>query len=238
MKKHVLTFLLLLQLALVPCAMTQDNPQQAVQTKYGVSSASNSVELQTALSQAISDLQANQNDATAFYALSVIYGWVPLSDRFKLNLDLFLQPQSAFFMGGVKGINEFLETGEFPEATLKQQISDALWTKLGGLEANGDANSDLARAAVEVLIKLKDDRGLEAILTDRSYVENLQAIDQWNDESPTTTFAELKQKYEGLIGQRPGARELAALYELCRLRKVSGVRKIQTTSSVIDLANF
>jgi hypothetical protein len=83
-----------------------------------------------------------------------------------------------------------------------------------------------------------DDRGLEAILTDKDYIKNLQAVDQWNYESSMATFAALQQQYNNLIGQQPGARERAAIYELCRLRKAAGAAKIESTTSVINLSSF
>lgn len=101
---------------------------------------------------------------------------------------------------------------------------------------SGEFAKQFARDGVIALLYIEDDRGLEAILTDQEYIKNLQTVEKWDADSNVETFRLLKEKHEALIGQQPSARERAAIYELCELRKDSGAARIESTASVIDLS--
>jgi hypothetical protein len=235
--KHAIAFYLS-AIMFAPFIVNADPIQDAEQT-YSFNSSSTYQQLLTALGQAYPDFKANPENPTAMIAMNQIYAYVASDKKIQLNYDYLLQQSDvAAKKAAVQGINTYIDSGLSASPSVNQAIANKLWQDLASLQSNSDDAKAFARGGVNTLLLLLDDRGLEAILTDKAYIKNLQATDQWNDESPTATFAALKQKYDALIGLQPGARELAAIYELCRLRKVAGVPRIETTASVIDLANF
>lgn len=215
------------------------NPIQDAEQTYSFNSSSNYQQLLTALGQAYPDFTANPKNPIAMIAMNQIYSYVDSDKKIELNYDFLLQQSDIVAKkAAVQGINKYIDSGLSASPSVNQAIANKLWQDLAGVQPNSDDAKVFARGGVTTLLLLLDDRGLEAILTDKAYIKNLQATDQWNDESPTATFAALKQQYDGLIGQQSGARELVAIYELCRLRKAAGVPRIETTASVIDLTNF
>lgn len=220
-------------------SIVKADPVQDAEQAYSFNSSSTYQQLLTALGQAYPDFKVNPENPIALIALNQIYTYVASDKKIELNYDYLLQQSDvAAKKAAVQGINQYIESGLSASQSVNQAIANKLWQDVASVQPNSDDAKAFARGAVATLLLIVDDRGLEAILTDNAYIENLQATDQWNDESPTATFAALKQQYEGLIGQEPGARERMVIYELCRLRKIAGASRIETTSSVINLANF
>lgn len=225
-------------IVLAPLIVKADPIQDAEQA-YSFNSSSTYQQLLTALGQAYPDFKANPENPIAMIAMNQIYAYVASDKKIQLNYDYLLQQSDITAKkAAIEGINKYIESGLSASQSVNQSIANKLWQDLATVQPNSDNAKAFARGAVTTLLLLLDDRGLEAVLTDKAYIKNLQATDQWNDESPTATFAALKQQYDGLIGRQPGARERAAIYELCRLRKVAGAPRIETTSSVINLENF
>lgn len=221
------------------CVQIMADDAQEVSQRYNVTSSSTYQQLSAAFQQATTDFSADTTDGTAMLALDVIYGWIPLNNRIELSYSYFMQqPETPFYLAGVEGISDALKKGATVSTQLKQDISDSIWQKLGTLQATEEVNRELANEGVIALLLLSDDRGLEAILTDTKYIKNLQAVDGWDKDSPETKFADLVTQYTALIGQKAGARERVAIYELARLRKVGGATEIISTNSVIDLSQF
>lgn len=221
------------------CVQIMADDAQEVSQRYNVTSSSTYQQLSAAFQQATTDFSADTTDGTAMLALDVIYGWIPLNNRIELSYSYFMQqPETPFYLAGVEGISDALKKGATVSTQLKQDISDSIWQKLGTLQATEEVNRELANEGVIALLLLSDDRGLEAILTDTKYIKNLQAVDGWDKDSPETEFADLVTQYTALIGQKAGARERVAIYELARLRKVGGATEIISTNSVIDLSQF
>ncbi len=213
--------------------------EQATTQKYSVTNSSNYQQLFAAFQQATADYTNDTTDATALVALEVIYGWVPLNERVKFNYDGIKQEsENSLYLAGIIGCNEALNGGATVDSTTKQALANNIWQRLSGLQPTDEDNTELGKTAVSTLLLLNDDRGLEAILTDTEYIKNLQSTDGWDKDSSQTKFADLVTHYTALIGQEAGARELAAFYELMRLRKVAGATEIVSTNSVIDLSKF
>jgi hypothetical protein len=221
-----------------PFFVKADPIQDAEQT-YNFSASSTYEQLLTALSHAYPDFKANPENSVAMIAMSRIYSYVSSDKKIQLNYDYLLQQNDvAARKAAVQGINKYIDSGLTASQTVSLAIANKLWQDLSTLQPNSENTKIFARNAVTTLLLLLDDRGLEAILTDKDYIKNLQAVDQWNYESSMATFAALQQQYNNLIGQQPGARERAAIYELCRLRKAAGAAKIESTTSVINLSSF
>ncbi|MEX2579109.1 MAG: hypothetical protein WD342_08620 [Verrucomicrobiales bacterium] len=227
-------------LLVVPsCMQVMADDAQEVSQRYSVTSSSTYQQLSAAFQQATADFRADTTDGTGMLALDVIYGWIPLNNRIELSYSYFMQqPETPFYLAGVEGIADALKQGATASAQLKQDVSNSIWQKLGTLQTTEEVDKELANEGVIALLLLNDDRGLEAILTGTKYIENLQTVDSWNKDSPETKFTDLVTQYTALIGQKAGARERVALYELARLRKAGGATEIVSTNSVIDLSKF
>jgi len=232
--RHLLTSLLFVLLSLNLRAQNSQTDQ--AEQKYAVDQNSTYNQLLQAMGRAYSDLKANPADASAAIAMNQIYNYLDSTKKIQFNFDFFLQqPDLVSKQSGLNGINKYLEEGAVVDSALSKKIADKICADLRKVTVKSHLSTAFARTGVRTLLYLHDQRGLDAILTDQGYIRRLQVIDGWSTESNSETFERLRSKYTSLGSQVASAKETAALYDLCRERRVAGVQRIEPNASVIDL---
>ena len=185
-----------------------------------------------------------ENDAEAAEAAyCVVMDKLDAAKRVALALDFSLS-QSDWSLNQL-GARAILQT-KVEGAQLTQTEDDLavskLKARLGLLNSASDAGFAFAKSAMEALVWLGKDEGLDVFLTDSRAVRNYQRKDSWTTDSAVTVFESLKTKYENLAAASGNAnpyhdRFLARIYELCRLRRLAG-KEVKPLQPVVQLESL
>jgi len=223
--------------------LSEAGPLDDVRVRYNVNESSSQAELAAAFNQAVTDIESNVDDPVPFIASKLIYdSWLNDTERLRAAYDgLLSRDHPVIFLSGIEGIiDEILLKGATPSRQLRLSMSNRIWNYLETTDFTTppakSVAASIARRATLALLALGDDRGLEAALTETSYISTLQETDDWDGNSPLSKFVELVASYSQK--DDPESKELALFYDLCRKRKLGGTEKIESTSSVIDLSKL
>jgi len=202
---------------------------------YQVDSKSSYDELLRAARRARKDIKAYPTDAGVALALIQIGTYIRPSQRILFDYDFGLQESDIASRNAALGdILNAVEAGGKIDPALQRKIADTICTELRSMSARVDGESTFAFDASKLLLYWGDDRGADMFLTGKEGIRNLQIADNWDSDSNADVFEKLSEKYTGLIGKKPGAKEYAVFYALCAHRKEMGDKKIEVKQKIFD----
>lgn len=143
---------------------------------------------------------------------------------------------------GARAIRRAMLQGASPDAALRQQVVLKLKNEVQALNAPSRDAYEFATQARDALVVLGEDAGLDLFLTGNDVTNNYKQKNGWNSNSDASVFDALKMQYEQAAAQpgneNPDAdRIMAAIYELCRLRRTEG-KEIKPLQPIANLDNL
>lgn len=206
-----------------PIIMAKGNEEQRVETRYGFNEASDYATLLDVLRRSFADYQANPADKDAVGASMLAVSYAAPLDRIKLHAEFgIFQTDPSVRQKSARAIAEYLNQGRTLAQPLQQQVSDQLWNQLKTVTGQDRRVREFITHASDSLLLLGDSRGLDALLANKDFVENLKTSDGWSETTDAAAFRQLEQRYRNPAdGSRADARK-AEVYRLLAARKDAG----------------
>ncbi len=180
------------------------------------------------LRDAYAKSKADPGDLKAQYQFIGRLAVMPGDMQVPLAVDFCLvQKDLTLETSGASTLVTALSQGMVIQASRRGQAAIELKKDLGELTSNDRRMFEFAVQAANALLLLGDDTGLDILLTDKQTARNYCVLDEWDTDSDPSIFQQLATKYHRLARTSDKkhcqfAAVKAALYNLCRARRLAG----------------